>query len=123
MSYRGLWDHAVILCLPDLPMQALFHHSGAVTCNLQPVGFGNATISSFGLFTQSTDDETDWQLGESTRSSGTGPPADHTSGAGFFAFLEASGPTLGDRVCSTKLEFYFIHNCQLMTNEQLTVAS
>ena len=55
--------------------------------------------SDLGFFTQSSDDERDWTLKKGkTPTLNTGPSADHTTGSGYYAFLETTLITIGSRV-------------------------
>ena len=65
------------------------------------IDFGNSTHSSLGFLQESSNDEQDWRLTKNkTRSRYTGPTKDHTSGSGYYAYLESSSPVKkGDRVC------------------------
>jgi hypothetical protein len=72
--------------------------SAPVTCNLTRVDFGNH-IKDLGFLRQSTDDDKNWTLTNTgTPSAKTGPSADHTTGFGYYAFLETSGIPKGSRV-------------------------
>lgn len=65
------------------------------------INFGNSTGPSLGFLQQSSNDEQDWKLMKTkTRTTDTGPTKDHTSGSGYYAYLESSFPVKkGDRVC------------------------
>lgn len=65
------------------------------------IDFGNSTGPSLGFLQQSSNDEQDWKLMKTkTRTTDTGPTKDHTSGSGYYAYLESSFPVKkGDRVC------------------------
>ena len=48
---------------------------------------------------QSTDDDKDWKIiNKRTPTRATGPTADHSTGRGYYAYLEASGILVGSRV-------------------------
>ena len=67
-------------------------------CDLPPINFGSMH-PDLGFFTQSSDDERDWTLKKGrTPTPNTGPSADHTTGSGYYAFLETSGINIGSRV-------------------------
>ncbi|XP_048582493.1 cartilage oligomeric matrix protein-like isoform X2 [Nematostella vectensis] len=70
---------------------------GPVVCDLPPIDFGTLTANT-SFLKQSTDDDDDWKLSNrGTLTSSTGPAADHTTGSGYYAFLEASGIARGNR--------------------------
>ena len=48
---------------------------------------------------QSTDDDKDWTIiNKATPSGSTGPTADHSTGKGYYAYLEATSIAIGSRV-------------------------
>ena len=73
--------------------------SGRISCNLLPIDFGGIA-PDVGFLKQSSDDEKDWKvINGNTPSGNTGPSSDHTTGSGYYAYLEASGIAKGSRVC------------------------
>lgn len=85
--------------------------SGRIACNLLPINFGDKA-SDAGFLKQSSDDEEDWKvIQRSTPSVKTGPSSDHTTGSGYYAYLEASGIAKGNRVCVITLIFSFLLGC------------
>ena len=79
-------------------LESFISFSGKVICDLPPINFGSMH-PDLGFFTQSSDDERDWTLKKGrTPTPNTGPSADHTTGSGYYAFLETSGIKIGSRV-------------------------
>ena len=79
-------------------LESFISFSGKVICDLPPINFGSMH-PDLGFFTQSSDDDRDWTLKKGgTPTLKTGPSADHTTGSGYYAFLETSGLTIGSRV-------------------------
>ena len=69
-----------------------------ITCDLAPIDFGNGA-PDLGILMQSTDDDKDWRIiNKKTLTRATGPTADHSTGTGYYAYLEASGILVGSRV-------------------------
>lgn len=78
--------HSVISC------------SGKITCDLAPIDFGSGA-PDLGILMQSSDDDKDWEIiNKKTPNKATGPTADHSTGKGYYAYLEASGIYIGSRV-------------------------
>ena len=76
-----------------------------LTCDIvRSTDFGHpSTGIDLGLFFQNDDDDRQWSITNvSTPTPLTGPSSDHTGGGGYYAFLEATGATLGDRVSPRK---------------------
>ena len=68
-----------------------------------------------GFLKQCSDDEADWKLiDKATPSKSTGPSGDHTARgrSGYYAYLEASGITVGNRVCAELVTLYLKGNTQ-----------
>jgi len=66
---------------------------------LAPIDFGSGA-PDLGILMQSTDDDKDWKIiNKATPTGSTGPKADHSTGRGYYAYLEASGIAIGSRVC------------------------
>lgn len=66
---------------------------------MAPIDFGNGA-PDLGILMQSTDDDKDWTIiNKKTLTRATGPTADHSTGTGYYAYLEASGILVGSRVC------------------------
>jgi len=68
-------------------------------CDLAPITFGEKA-SDVGFLKQCSDDKEDWKLtNKATPSKQTGPSGDHTTGgrSGYYAYLEASGISIGNR--------------------------
>ena len=77
----------------------IFSCSGRIICDLPSITFGDKG-PDLKFLEQSSDDEEDWKLlNKKTPSGATGPSADHSTGSGYYAYLEASGITIGNRVC------------------------
>ena len=77
------------------------------------IDFGNSTHPSLGFLQESSNDEQNWTLTTTkTRSRDTGPTKDHTSGSGYYAYLESSSPVKkGDRVCINSQKNSVINEC------------
>jgi len=66
---------------------------------LAPIDFGSGA-PDLGILMQSKDDDKDWKITEKkTPTKSTGPTADHSTGSGYYGYLEASGIAIGSRVC------------------------
>ena len=79
--------------------------SGRIACNLLPIDFGDKA-SDVGFLKQSSDDEEEWRVIQGrTLSGSTGPSSDHTTGSGYYAYLEASGIDKGNRVRGINIFF------------------
>ena len=89
--------------LSELPLKSnillIISFSGRIVCDLPPITFG-ASTPDIGFLKQSTDEERNFKVFRiKTPSSRTGPSSDHTSGSGYYAYLEATSMNIGDRVC------------------------
>ena len=72
--------------------------SGRITCDLAPIDFGSGA-PDLGILMQSSDDDEDWKIiNKKTPTGTTGPTADHSTGKGYYGYLEASGISIGSRV-------------------------
>ena len=66
---------------------------------MAPIDFGSGA-PDLGILMQSTDDDKDWRIiNKKTPTGKTGPTADHSTGRGYYGYLEASGIAIGSRVC------------------------
>ena len=75
-----------------------YYFSGGIICDLPLITFGEKTPDK-GFLRQSSDDEKDFLvISSGTPSGSTGPSSDHTTGTGYYAYLEASGVRVGSRV-------------------------
>ncbi|KAJ7391160.1 hypothetical protein OS493_020190 [Desmophyllum pertusum] len=101
LSFNGIDDYADLGALSDIlggsssiTVAAWVWITGAngrIICDLPSITFGDKG-PDLKFLEQSSDDEEDWKLlNKKTPSGATGPSADHSTGSGYYAYLEASG--------------------------------
>ena len=91
---------------------------------MAPVDFGSG-VPDLGILVQSTDDDQDWKIiNKKTPTVVTGPTADHSTGTGYYGYLETSGIAIGSRVCFCfclkqdmilQLSNQYVHECITIT--------
>ncbi|CAH1274186.1 MAMDC2 [Branchiostoma lanceolatum] len=89
---RGTWDNSDI-AIDDVEISN--HACGAV-----PTGTGDCNFESADIcgYTHDRSHDFDWQRNRgSTSSSGTGPSQDHTTGSGYYMYMETTLPATGDK--------------------------
>ncbi|XP_035695557.1 MAM and LDL-receptor class A domain-containing protein 1-like [Branchiostoma floridae] len=89
---RGSWDNGDI-AIDDVEIKN--HACGAV-----PTGTGDCNFESSDIcgYTHDRTHDFDWQRHRgSTLSSGTGPSQDHTTGTGYYMYMETTLPATGDK--------------------------
>lgn len=65
---------------------------------MAPIDFGSGA-PDLGILMQSSDDDKDWKISNTKTPTGvTGPTADHSTGKGYYGYLEGSGVSIGSRV-------------------------
>ncbi|XP_019641852.1 PREDICTED: MAM and LDL-receptor class A domain-containing protein 1-like [Branchiostoma belcheri] len=89
---RGQWDNSDI-AIDDVEISN--HACGAV-----PTGTGDCNFESSDIcgYTHDRTHDFDWQRHRgATSSSGTGPSQDHTTGTGYYMYMETTLPATGDK--------------------------
>ncbi|KAI8512343.1 MAM domain, meprin/A5/mu [Branchiostoma belcheri] len=89
---RGQWDNGDI-AIDDVEISN--HACGAV-----PTGTGDCNFESSDIcgYTHDRTHDFDWQRHRgATSSSGTGPSQDHTTGTGYYMYMETTLPATGDK--------------------------
>eukprot|EP00058_Branchiostoma_floridae_P021559 XP_002607049.1 hypothetical protein BRAFLDRAFT_118690 [Branchiostoma floridae] len=89
---RGSWDNGDI-AIDDVEIKN--HACGAI-----PTGTGDCNFESSDIcgYTHDRTHDFDWQRHRgSTLSSGTGPSQDHTTGTGYYMYMETTLPATGDK--------------------------